>query len=460
MEDYYALAGIFLSTETFFGTSVGSENNVGGDLIPLPRLKEEVIPNASIPPKKLAELKAKLAALDQEESEKKAAVKRAIEEGKDASELFTLADALRILWTRGGIEGRLETVDDEGKALPLCMGVQDRGNVVDAPLLSRGEISQPGASVKRAFPAVFRLDGVRAPPEDQSGRLELAKWLTHPEHPLTARVFVNRVWRQLFGAGLVRTVDNFGMNGEEPSHPELLDALALRFVEQGMSLKKLVRDLVLSHTYRQESAFRQDAFLKDPENRLLWRMPSRRLDAEAIRDSMLAVSGLLDLERPEASLVARVGDKSVSLFGFDKRIPADLDGMLHRSVYLPVVRDRLPDVQDLFDFAEPSLVTGDRSTTNVPLQALYLMNSPFVQQQAEALAELIRKTKAGGEGHGAQVRAAIQRVFGREGDPEEVRMGVAFLKRASAERLEDNAMSPLALYCQALLGSSEFRLLE
>ena len=170
-------------------------------------------------------------------------------------------------------------------------------------------------------------------------------------------------------------MDDFGSTGSDPSHPELLDHLSLALVHNGWSIKSMVREIVLSRTYRQSSAFRRDCFEADPDNRLLWRASKRRLDAESLRDAMLGVSGILNLERPKASLIAPLGDKSVALFAFTPGLPADLDGANYRSVYLPIARDRLPDALDLFDCAEPSLVTGARDTTNVPLQSPYLFRS-------------------------------------------------------------------------------------
>src|SRR5205814_3732701 len=184
------------------------------------------------------------------------------------------------------------------QALPLAMGVVEGERMTDAPLLERGEVGRPGKPVPRGFPRVVEIAGAGPVPPDHSGRLELAHWLTSPDHPLTARVMVNRVWRHLFGAGIVRTVDNFGTTGERPSHPELLDHLAVRFVADGWSVKKLVREIVLSRTYCQASTYNERAFRADPENRLLWRVEKRRLDAEAIRHAMLAVSGELDPARP------------------------------------------------------------------------------------------------------------------------------------------------------------------
>lgn len=446
MEDYYALAGIFGSTLTAYGTWIDSENNNAGELVTLPRVDGQLIPNPSMPKARLAALKEQKAGLDAEEKERKAAAEAARKRGGNPGDHYSLRDALRIYWSRGGIEGKLATVDDQGRALPLAMGGRDRPQIRDARLLERGELAKPGPKIPRGFPRVIELPAVEPPSEEQSGRLELAKWLTRPEHPLTARVMVNRIWRHLIGAGIVRTTDNFGFTGERPSHPELLDHLAVRFTAGGWSVKSMVREIVLSRTYRQDSAWRQDAFLKDPDNRLIWRANKRRLDAECIRDAMLAVSGRLDTRRRPGSLVATVSSQSVALFGFNKKIPADLDGSDHRSVYLPVVRDRLPDVLDLFDFAEPSLVTGDRETTNVPLQALYLLNSEFVARQSRALAGRLRN---GSERGDSRIRDGYQLCFARPPTPPELQAATEFV-----------AKSDLPTLCQSLLATAEFRNLD
>ena len=178
----------------------------------------------------------------------------------------------------------------------------------------------------------------------------------------------------------------------------------------------MVREIVLSRTYRQSSEFDETLFERDPDNRLLWRMNKRRLDAEVIRDASLYVAERLELDRPASSLVAQIGDRPVSIIGFDKRVAIDLDGSRNRSVYLPVIRDRLPDAIELFDGAEPSLVTGKRETTNVPLQSLFLMNSPFMQQQAESLADRLRREI---KSRDERVRYAFELCFTRRPDDEE-----------------------------------------
>ena len=311
----------------------------------------------------------------------------------------------------------------------------------------------------RGFPRVVAIADAPKVPPDRSGRLELARWLTHPDHPLTARVMTNRVWRHLFGTGIVSTVDNFGFSGERPSHPELLDHLAVRFVAGGWSLRGssgkssfpgLIVRLPLMTITPSASIPKTGSS----------GAAKRRLDAEAIRDAMLVVSGELDSTRPTGSLVGKeIGDRPISLIGLDARLPADLDGSRHRSVYLPVIRDRLPEVLDLFDFAEPSLVTGDRETTNVPVQALYLMNSPFMQARSEALADRLMREADTDE---RRIRRAFLLCYSRVPDADEAKMVASFFERARTLAGDDEKLRRqlLADCCQSLLSTAEFRNLD
>jgi len=441
MEDYYGLVGIFKSTQTFYGNWIDSENSNHGRLIRLPERAGQAIVGKSIPEARMKQLQADLAKLNADEKEQNDYIAKAKAEKRDISGEFhkLLTNALRILWTRGGVEGALDAVDEKGRARALCMGVKD-AKIIDSPLYERGELAQPRDVIPRRFPKLFGSD--LSLPKDQSGRLELAKWLTSRQNPLTARVMVNRVWRHLFGAGLVRTMDDFGVTGEAPSHPELLDYLAVKFMDGGWSVKKLIKEIVMSETYRQSSSGRSDS---DPDNRMLAHANPRRLDAEVIRDSMLAVSGLLDKSRRPGSLVAELDGQSVSLIGFNDKLPKDLDGSHRRSIYLPVIRDHLPDVLEQFDVANPSLVTGNRDVTNVPLQALYLLNGPFVQEMAAALAKRLESAPN-------RVKRAFELCFHREPDAHEMALAEHFLKNAPGDESKR-----LTAFCQSLLCSAEFR---
>lgn len=242
-------------------------------------------------------------------------------------------------------------------------------------------------------------------PAGESGRRELAEWLLDPGHPLTARVWVNRVWHWLFGAGLVRTVDNFGTTGEEPSHPELLDHLAWRFVRAGGdgfggSTRALIREIVLSRTYRQGAVGSAEARVLreavDPENRLLSGRGPKALDSESLRDALLAVGGELDLEPPDGPMYPR---GLAADYGFRA------EGV-KRSVYGPVFRNAPDDFLAAFDPADPSMVVGARSRSVVAPQSLVWMNHPRVRRQAErAAARLLAEPGLGCD------EARTERVF-------------------------------------------------
>ena len=337
------------------------------------------------------------------------------------------------------------------------MGARERFEPVNSPLYVRGELDQPGAPVPRGFVQVlsqetpFRITR-------GSGRRELAERLVARDNPLTARVMVNRIWLHLFGRGLVPTPDNFGAAGQPPSHPELLDALAVSFLDENWSVKKLIRRIVLSRAYQLGSTHDVHSFEVDPDNTLVWRMSPRRLEAEALRDAVLAISGKLDLEPPVGSAVARAGEGPARpASGFND------DGLdMHRAVYLPVVRDQLPESLTLFDFADPSLVTGERSTTSGPSQALYLMNSPFVIRQAEAAADRLRVIEGGDD---ARIKAAYLRFLARTPTDAERKRASDFLAGflAGGATKKSGGTSPKAAwtaFCQALYASAEFRYLD
>ena len=230
----------------------------------------------------------------------------------------------------------IKNLEEQAPAANFAMGVKD-GRVADARVLVRGEIRNQGPIVKRGFLQV--LDHVKAYPigSRASGRMQLASWLTQPDNPLTARVMVNRVWHHLFGAGIVRTVDNFGATGERPSHPELLDHLAMKFVENNWSVKSIIREIVLSRSYQLSSEMVEANLKDDPNNRLLWRMNHKRLSAESLRDAMLATSGRLNPQPAVGSEITKIGD--VIAARAMRQLSQGQRNTNRRSVYLPIMRN-------------------------------------------------------------------------------------------------------------------------
>jgi hypothetical protein len=307
------------------------------------------------------------------------------------------------------------------EAYPMAYGVSE-GSPVNARVQLRGEPERPGPEVPRRFLEI--LGGDPLPKESKgSGRLELAEWITRPTNPLTARVFVNRVWQWHFGRGLVATSSDFGTRGDLPSHPELLDWLTTRFVKSGWSVKELHRLILRSRVYQLAGAAAHPA---DPENRLLGHFPRRGLDAESIRDAMLAVSGRLSRTMPAGHPFP-----DVNTWGFTIHAPFhavyDSD---HRSIYLMVQRNRRHPFLAMFDAADPNLSVGERLPTTTPTQALYLMNSPFVHTQSEAFAK--RLLAAPGD-DSARIRLAFELAHGRTPEDAEAKDSLAFLNAYRAK---------------------------
>jgi hypothetical protein len=292
--------------------------------------------------------------------------------------------------------------------------------------------------VPRGFLTAFSVPGAAPIDPSHSGRLQLADWLTSPANPLTPRVAVNRVWEHLFGAGLVTTVDNFGTTGDKPSHPELLDYLANQFIHDGWSVKRLVRRLVLTHSYQLSGQSGLDQMAVDPGNRLVWRHSPRRLDAEEFRDAVLAAASVLDRTRPAKSAASRLKMVEMRDNGPEaKTIHETADAATCRSIYLPLLRGLNPHALEVFDPVEQTLVTGHREETTVPGQALFLLNSPFLRQQSLVLAEkLSADSKAGDE---ERVRTAYRLTLGRAPTKSEVERARAFVSSYAAEYREPPA---------------------
>jgi cytochrome c553 len=284
---------------------------------------------------------------------------------------------------------KLAALEKETASLiPAAMGASE-GTVTDLAIHLRGSHLTLGDPAPRRIPEVFaHLDMPRFTP-DSSGRLELAQWLTSRDNPLTARVMVNRIWRWHFGQGLVASPDNFGLLGERPSHPQLLDWLAAEFMDSGWSIRHVHRLIVASSVYQQSSSRSTEVGSRDgdvdPENRLLSRFPLRRMEAEVLRDSLLAVSGMLDRSMGRSMLTV---PNREWIFNHTSKDETKYDSP-RRSIYLPVVRNNLYDVFQLFDYSDASVVNGSRDSSTVAPQALFMLNSELIQNAATQMAELL-----------------------------------------------------------------------
>ncbi len=312
---------------------------------------------------------------------------------------------------------------------PMACAVTE-GKPVAQHVLVRGNPAAPGDPVTRRFPTILAGDDQPELPPG-SGRLELAEWLASPKNPLTARVFVNRVWQWHFGEGLVRTPSNWGLLGEKPSHPELLDYLAARFIEDGWSVKALHRRIMLSAAYQMSSDISAEAAEQDPGNRLLSHFSRRRLDVEEVRDAILALDGSLDLT---------MGGTLQSGFGTDLensagRLSIDPSTSKRRTVYLPLRRSNLPSLLNLFDFGDATTTCEGRSLTNTAPQALFMMNSAFVSDRATGLA-----TQFGG-----QIDLLYQRILDRVPTASERNDALGYVQKAGWQSL-----------ARILLSSNEF----
>ena len=504
--DYYAMAGIFLSTDTRYGTAAGLQNRHPTQPIELPT--NATVPKLAktLPTDERTRKEAELTALKKERAELLAErMKERRASGPGNQNAQNGARVLRLISQVGALEAELNSYDTTGQPKALAMGVMDRpagssaegfggmiregirgklyggapafGAITDSPIFARGEPDKPGEKVPRGFISALSTGATPAIPARSSGRRELADWMTAADNPLTARVMANRVWHWLFGRGLVESTDNFGTTGQKPANPALLDDLALRLRDGGWSVKNLIREIVLSRTYQLGSGFDEKAFAADPENTLNWRMSPRRLDAECIRDAILATSQQLQLQPPVGSPIALAGEGPAS-----RPRGGNVEALVNaasnvRSVYLPIVRDLLPDALAAFDFPEPSLVTGARETTNVPSQALYLLNSPFVAVQAQRLGERLVGSYPAGPNGGAsanldeRIAYAYWLVFGRPPDAVERKAAMNFFSKFPAAwskgdnstlglRNAEAATAAWTSFCRSLFASAEFRYLN
>ncbi len=508
--DYYALAGIFQSTETFYGGVRSNRNRQPSNWIQLP------VPDAApigkpIPAAELTELKKELEKRQQELVE----ARRQQRAGNQPNNGLLNANILEQIVAQ--LSDRIHSVDDKGRPVSVCMGVQDRDDPRNARILVRGEINQPAQEVPRGFIQVLGNLPVKLP-ADASGRLEFAKWLVSEKNPLTPRVYANRVWQHLIGQALVREPDNFGVSGPTPTHPELLDHLATELINGGWSTKSLIRKIVTSRVYRLSSDCENLQLEADPENEWIARANIKRLEAEAIRDAMLAVSGLINTNRPRGSIMANYGSSTmgpngpmnIPLLAANPTTPGTPPGMqpapnepdnssramalrnaflggglrnpainplelpnYYRSVYLPIARNSLVRSLDVFDFAEPSLVVGTREVSHTAEQSLFMLNNPFVLELSDNFARKVLKSTKDTRG---RVITAFEIAWGRPPTDRELSASLSFLRDAKAqldndpnaepnrsrrsERDEEILFQAYSQMCQSLFGASEFRLVR
>jgi hypothetical protein len=327
----------------------------------------------------------------------------------------------------------LEQVKKSASPPPPVVHTLSEGKAANMKVYLRGNPDKEGEVAPRRFLRI--LAGDNPPPFQQgSGRLELAHAIADPKNPLTARVLVNRVWQYHFGRGIVGTPSNFGKLGERPTHPELLDHLAARFLASGWSIKALHREILLSATYRTSCDRDERNAVVDPANRLCWRMNRQRLDVESWRDALLAASGELD--------------------GTIGGAPADIGNVANkrRTLYGKISRHNLDSLLRLFDFPDPNITSGARPVTIVPLQQLFVLNSEFMIARARSLSA---KLTAEEKDDAARIRRAFVRVFGRPACEREVQMGLAFLRDT-----EKSALSRWEQYAQVLLSANEFTFVD
>ncbi len=348
-----------------------------------------------------------------------------------------------------GLDKELKTLEAATPTFPQAMGISEGDTIGDIPIHLRGSHWTLGEKVPRRFLSVIASEHQPAIGPGESGRLQLAEWLTDKNHPLTSRVMANRIWRWHFGRGIVATVDNFGRLGERPSNQALLDWLALHFVEVGWSVKAMHRTLMLSSTYQMSSEYNARAAGEDPENILLWRMPRHRLEVEAIRDGIMSVSGALT-SSDGGSLLPYKDREYVANTERGGRI--DYDKPI-RAVYLPVVRSSMYDVFQAFDLPDPSTSNGSRDSTVVAPQALFMMNSSVMLQQSRKMADNLMAESALSDAE--KVRTAFERALARPATPAEIDQALSFIHRME-QQWKGNAIMAWQSFCKALLASNEF----
>jgi cytochrome c553 len=454
--DYYALAGIFLSSKTYYGTIKTVQNRHQTSLIKLP-VRDKSPLGSEMSTTQIADLKKSLSESETKIRELRGQRRQSM--GNDGQGAASITRSLRQQERIAEqIKEKLYSVDEKGKPMSYCMGMQP-GPVVKANIFERGEVSKPGQKIERGFIQVMSDRAIKIP-STANGRKELALWMTSEDHPLTAKVMVNRIWMKLMGSGLVRTPENFGTTGQAPTHPELLDYLALRFMKNNWSVKSLIKDIVSTKTYRMSSKHDAVNFRKDPDNKLLWRVSPRRFEAEVIRDSVLQASGKLNTQAPVGSIVAEQGHTIANIATRGSAVSPYEGNSLYRSVYLPVVRDMLPSMLKAFDFTESMMTSSQREQNNTSAQALYMLNNSFILIHSDNMAKrIVAKNKSTDE----RLKQAFLLCYNRPpsyselGSAKNLYSSFKRSKEMKAKQAATQEFVALSAVCQALVASAEFR---
>lgn len=466
--DYYAMAGILTSTEVMETRYMLGQQRTMERLVGIGKDGESVddeYENYWRQKKQREERHAKAEeALDLLKKGDAAALLKLLAKHKDAVATMAADDKLPQDARIKAQELLVNETEAAAKPRPIpprAMIPADAKKPADEAIRIAGQFDHPGDTVARG---VLQVVSEHQPtiPDEQSGRLQLAHWLTDVENGagrVAARVFANRIWHHLIGRGIVRTVDNFGRTGEPPSHPELLDYMAKQLIDDGWSVKKLVRRIVLSRTFAMGSQHNASFHETDPENRLLWRAHRRRLDPESLRDAMMSVAGTLKPE-PMDSTVSYLGDQATAVGPNKNRRRTDFPC---RTVYLPVIRNDLPEILDVFDFANPHTTTGMRPQTMVATQGLFILNDKSIMDAARSTADRL-STNAEEDSSDRFVIQLFELLTCRIPDDEELQQMVLFIaeteRQLAADGDKEAKINSRAIACHALFASGRFQILE
>ncbi|MEO8657291.1 MAG: PSD1 and planctomycete cytochrome C domain-containing protein [Bryobacteraceae bacterium] len=469
-KEYYGLIGMFLSTKTVTMNNFGDG---GVNMVPLPISTETAKRYAEEMEQydrrvAAAEVAEKGYAKEREEVQKRITeLKAKPKSGENDAALKAAEEQLTALKAKSEYAGDkqiLEFIKYKKPRLPFVYAAEDFDMPQDTRIALRGDAHQLGAFAPRGVLSAVNWGKPPSIDPNSSGRRELAEWIANEKNPLTARVYVNRLWHHLFGDGIVGSTENFGARGDAPTHPELLDHLASHLVANGWSTKKTIREIVLSRVYQLSSTGTPSSLELDPDNKLLARANRRRMEVETIRDTMLQASGNLDAGRGGPSLpLTEQNMHTIGPFFLEDDTIIEDPIKNRRTVYQPVMRSSQMapiDILNLFDFKDPDQVVGTRIPTVVPTQTLYLLNAPFVKEEAALLAKRLLADKSMNDE--ARVSALMLDALNRPATPRDIAQAAEFIAKtkdgiATAKLpTTDATQDAWARYCHVVLVSSEF----